>query len=109
MIAIRLRSPGLGQTPFHAELIGNRIELFGEFPEWQIKTIWIELHAHKEPCRFGVGVLVGVEDVAAVPKDEVGDGGDQSFLVGATDEEDGTGSHGLSNVLLREIEGSRRL
>jgi hypothetical protein len=42
-----------------------------------------------------------------VPEDEVGDGGDQSFLVGATDEEDGAGSHGLSNVLLREPEDWR--
>jgi hypothetical protein len=34
-----------------------------------------------------------------VPEDEIGDGGDQSFLIGTTDEEDGAGSHGLSNVL----------
>ncbi len=89
---------GSGKAPFHAELVGDRIELLGEFLKRQIKTIWIELHAHEEPSRLGVGVLVGVEDVAAVPEDEVGDSSDQSFLVWAANEEDGAGSHG-SNAL----------
>ena len=53
-------------------------------------------------------MLVGVEDVAAVPEDEVGDGGDQSFLVGTTDEEDGAGSHGFIECSLRDLEDLRR-
>ena len=36
-----------------------------------------------------VGVLVGVEDVAAVAVDEVGGGGHEPLLVAAPDEEDG--------------------
>jgi hypothetical protein len=47
-------------------------------------------------------VFVGVEDVAAMPKNEVRDGSDQALLVGTADEENGAGSHGLSIVILQE-------
>jgi hypothetical protein len=37
----------------------------------------------REKAGFFVGVFVGVEDIAAVAVDEVGDGGDFAFRVGA--------------------------
>ena len=52
-----------------------------------------ELDAHQEEARFFVGVLVGVEDVAAVAVDEVGDGGDFALRIGAGNEEDGAIFH----------------
>ena len=54
-----------------------------------VEIFGIELDAHQEEAGFFVGVFVGVQDVAAVAVDEVGDGGDFAFGVGATDEKDG--------------------
>jgi len=85
---------GLRQTPVHLELFGDGSEMFGEIGEVFISEIdveifGIELDAHQEEAGFFIGVFVGVEDVAAAAVDEVGDGGDFAFLVGAGDEEDG--------------------
>ena len=68
--------------------------MFGKVGEMYISEIdvevfGIELNTHQEESGFFVGVLVGVQDVAAVSVDEVGDGGDFAFAVGAGDEEDG--------------------
>lgn len=76
----------LGEAPFHGEAVSCGGELAGEFRERDIKARRIEFDAHEEPLGVCVGVLVGVKDVAAVPEDEVGDGSDQTLLVGATDE-----------------------
>ena len=61
--------------------------------EVDVEIFGIELDAHQEEAGLFVGVLVGVQDVAAVAVDEVGDGGDFAFAVGAGDEEDGGGFH----------------
>ena len=45
--------------------------------------------AHKETTAVGVGVLIEVEDVAAVAEHEVRKAGDDAFAVGAVDEKDG--------------------
>src|SRR5579864_3152583 len=75
----------------------------GELAEWKIETIRIELDAHQEPEGLGVGVLVGVQDVATMAKDEFRDGGDQTFLVGTADEENGAGSHECFPPWLRSL------
>jgi hypothetical protein len=36
----------------------------------------------KEDASFHVGVLIRLEDIAAVAENEVGDSGNQAFLVG---------------------------
>ncbi len=54
-----------------------------------VEVFGIELDAHQEEAGLFVGVFVGVQDVAAVAVDEVGDGGDFAFGVRAGDEEDG--------------------
>ena len=74
--------------------------MFGEvgevfIGEINVEIFGIELDAHQEEAGFFVGVLVGVQDVAAVAVDEVGDGGDFAFGVRAGDEEDGGVFHGL--------------
>jgi hypothetical protein len=50
-----------------------------------VEVFGIELDAHEEESGFFVGMFVGVQDVAAVAVDEVGDGGDFTFGVGAGD------------------------
>ena len=84
---------GLGEAPLHVELFGDGREVTGKLGERNIEVGGIELNPHQEPGRVGVGVLVGVQDVAAAFVDEVRDRGHQSFTVGATDEENGAGSH----------------
>jgi len=86
---------GLCQAPVHLELFGDGREMFGEISEVFIGEVFlsqinvevfgIELDAHEEEPGLLVGVFVGVEDVAAVAVDEVGDGSDFAFLVGAGD------------------------
>ena len=66
--------------------------------EINVEIFGIELDAHQEEAGFFVGVFVGVQDVAAVAVDEVGDGGDFAFGVGAGDEEDGGVFHSLEGA-----------
>ena len=53
------------------------------------EALQLPLHALEEDPLLGVGVLVGVDDVAVVPVEEVGDSGHQPLLVGAGEEQDG--------------------
>src|SRR5580700_545383 len=99
---------GLRQAPLHLKLFGDGREMFGEvgevfigevvlsdivLREIEVEVFGIELDAHQEESGFFVGVLVSMQDVAAVAVDEVGDGGDFAFGVGTGDEEDGGGLH----------------
>ncbi len=43
-------------------------------------------------------MFVSVENVAVLAKNEVGDGGDDAFLVRAGEEQDGRGFHGVNAV-----------
>jgi hypothetical protein len=47
-------------------------------------SLGIELDPHQEESGLLVGVLVGVQDVAVVAVDEVGDGGGFAFCIGVT-------------------------
>ena len=90
---------GLRETPLHLKFLGDGREMVGEIGEVfvgevDVEIFGIELDAHQEESGFFVGVFVGVQDVAVVAVDEVGDGGDFAFGVGATDEEDGRVLHG---------------
>ena len=67
----------------------------GLSPEIDVEIFGIEFDAHQEEAGFFVGVFVGVQNVAAVAVDEVGDGGDFAFGVRAGDEEDGGVFHSL--------------
>src|SRR5580704_1538617 len=52
-------------------------------------------------------MLVGVQDVAVVAVDEVGDGGDFAFGVGATDQEDGGILHRQAAIFRAAEENAR--
>jgi hypothetical protein len=41
--------------------------------------------AHEKAVEFVVGVLIGVHNIAVVPKNEIADRGDKAFPVGAGD------------------------
>ena len=68
------------------------------FREVNVEVFGIEFDSHQEQAGFFVSMFVGVEDVAAVAVDEVGDGGDFAFGVRARDEEDGGGFHSLEGA-----------
>ena len=61
----------------HAEVGGDRGEGRGDLVAGQREAVEVELDPLEEDAGGGVGVLVGVEDVAAVGGDEVGDGRDE--------------------------------
>ncbi len=87
-----------GEPPVHLEFVSDRGKMLAEVGEVPIgyvdvKISGIEFDPHEEQAGFFVGVFVGMEDVAAVAIDEIGNGGDFAFGVGAGDEEDGGGSH----------------
>src|SRR6476646_1232878 len=90
----RLREP-----PCHLELFGDWSEMLTEVGEWDVEVFGIEFDAHEEQSGFLVGMLVGVQDVAVVAEDEVGDGCDFALGVGTTDEEDGGGFHSASTIM----------
>ena len=80
---------GEAQAPRHAEALGDRRECRGDIAAGDGEAVQLELDALEEDALFEVGVLVGVDDVAVVPVEEVGDGGDQALLVAAGDQQRG--------------------
>ena len=94
----------LCQPPLHLELFGNGREVLAEvgetfITEIDVEVFGIELHPHKEQAGFLVCVFVGVQDVAVMAVDEIGNGGDFSLAVGTTDQEDGGVLHGVGKTL----------
>ncbi|HEV2710308.1 MAG TPA: hypothetical protein VGU67_08860 [Edaphobacter sp.] len=54
-----------------------------------------ELDAHEEEAKFHILMLIGVQNIGVVLLDEkVGDGGDETFAVGAVNEKNGYLGHG---------------
>ncbi len=86
---------GEGESPVHSELLGQGREGGVEVRFIAIGVVGGELDAHEEEAKLDVLVLVGVEDVGVVLlNQEVGDGGDETFAVGAVDEKNGGLGHG---------------
>ena len=83
----------MGDAPVHLEVAGYGSKVFGELGEVKIKVGRVELHSCKKDG-FLVSMLIVEEDVAVVAEDEIGDGGNDSFAVGAGDEKDGGVGHG---------------
>jgi hypothetical protein len=52
-----------------------------------VKLGEIELDALEELAGHRIGMLVGIEDVGAVPIENLRKGGDEAFAIGATDEQ----------------------
>ena len=64
----------------------------------------LPLDAHEEETLCSVLVLIRVEDICAVRKEQARDGGDKAFAVRAGDEEDGGGDHGWT-LMVVECDG----
>src|SRR5205814_634865 len=60
----------------------------------QVEPRQLPDQAHEEQAAVLLGVLIGVDDVAVVPKDKVRQGGDQAGAVTAADQQGGGGSVG---------------
>src|SRR5205085_379864 len=73
--------------PVHREPLGEWRERVGDAGQLGVH---VELDALQEQAGFGVGVLIGLDDVAAPLRDEGADTGDDARLVGALQEERGT-------------------
>ncbi len=62
----------------------------------EVEIRQVPFHPHQEQFQLGVLMLVGVQDVGIVQQQKVGDGGDQTLLVGAGNQQDGGMAHGGS-------------
>src|ERR1700675_4583779 len=67
----------------HAELFGQRMELRRNLVAGDLESVKMELEARQEDPGFEVGVLIRLENVAAVAKNEAGDTRNQALLVRA--------------------------
>src|SRR5271169_3570097 len=88
-------------------MLGEISEVF--IGEIDVEVFGIELDTHQEETGLFVGVFVGVQDVAVVAVDEVGDGGDFAFGVGTTDEQDSGVLHSLDGRLVSRLSCVRSL
>src|SRR5579859_1838905 len=79
---------GLRQPPLHRVSFGDGREVLAKVGEINVEVFRIELDSHEEQARFFVAMLVGMQNVAAMPVDEIGDGRDFTLPVGAGDEQD---------------------
>jgi hypothetical protein len=78
--------------------------------QWQLKSCEVPFHAGQIEALLASLVLLEVQNVAVVAKNEVGDGGVQTFLVGTLDEKYGGVFHDAlrkSSFIVRSNGGSR--
>ena len=69
----------------HLVLFGQGPEALGDLRARDLEPLQIPFHARQKDSCLQIGVLVGVQDVTAVAKDETGNLGHQPFPVGAAD------------------------
>ena len=84
-----LAARGVAQPPGHAQAPGHLRDRGLEARAVGAQLGGVEVDALEEDPRDGVGVLVGVEDVGAVPVEELGERRDDAALVGAGDQQRG--------------------
>jgi hypothetical protein len=73
----------VSDSPAHLKVAGDRSKMFGKLGEIESEICRIEFDSRQKKIRFFVSMLVGEEDVTVVPKNKVGNGGDDPFPVGA--------------------------
>ncbi len=92
----------LGDKECHAGLFIVEVELKGQFITlgvehvegvlnfflWDAKVVELPLHAHEEDLLDALRVLGEVDDIAPIVVDEGGDGGEDTGLIGAVEEQD---------------------
>jgi hypothetical protein len=84
-----------GEAPVHLQLLGKRGKGSMEVRFVAMGIVGGELDAHEKEAKLDILMLVGVEDVGVVlVNEEVGDGGDEAFTIGAVDEKNSGLGHG---------------
>ncbi len=64
-----------------------------------VSVVGGKLDAHEEEAKLDILMLVGVEDIGVVLlHKKIGNGGDETFAVGAVDEENGGLGHGAALI-----------
>jgi hypothetical protein len=98
-----------GEAPGHREARGDLGERALERQAVGEQLGDVEVDALEEEARLRVGVLVGLEDVGAVPVKDLGQRGDDPAAVGAADEQrrglGGARGHGRSSLAGFAVEG----
>jgi len=84
---------GLRQPPVHRERLSDGCEMLPEVGEVDVEVFRIELDPHQEKAGLFVAVLVGVQNVAVMPVNEVGNGGHFALAIGTTNEQNGAILH----------------
>src|SRR6185312_17179401 len=72
----------------HVEVDRNRRKIFGELIERKIEFGWIEFHTHEECAGIAVAMFIGVQDVAAMLRNESRDTGYHAFSVRTAQQQD---------------------
>jgi len=81
-------------APAHRVTLGQRGPGRGEVVGVEVAAAEVELHAHEEFAMLAVGVLIRVQQVAAVLGDEVRHGRNDAARVRAGDQQAGGGGDG---------------
>src|ERR1035441_3228255 len=76
----------VGQLPLHLEGLGKHRKFCAESRVVKGKILEIPLHAHEEEAEIGVLMLIGMQDVGAVPVQETGNAGYDALAVGAVNQ-----------------------
>ncbi|MCY1422496.1 hypothetical protein D9M71_381800 [compost metagenome] len=74
---------GIGDTPDHRELFGDRRERFAERLDAEWQGFGADFVAHEEPAALLIGVMVRFVDPAVIGRQEITDFGDDANTVGA--------------------------
>ena len=69
----------------HGELPGQRAKALGDLIARDLESGEVKFEAGQKDAGFDIGVLVGLQNIAAIFENEGGDSRDQTFLVGAGD------------------------
>src|SRR5205814_10375236 len=80
---------------FNSEFLCQRTEPIGNLFAWNLETITKEFETRQKYASFDIGILVRLQDVAAIAKNEAGDSRHQALLVGTCGQECGSFRHGL--------------
>ena len=81
------------QPPLHLKAVGQGLEALTESSIVQGEIRQVPFDAHEEEAEIVVLVLIGVENIGSPIVQKTGDRGDNSFAVGAMDQENGGVRH----------------
>ena len=86
------------QLPFHIKALGQLFEFFVKSGFVQIEFGQFPLDAHEKQPEVVILMLIGVKNICAVSVQETGDLSDDSFLVGAMNQQNSGVRHSLTMI-----------